>query len=266
MADFLARRWTRQPQGPVEVDRSNPLSNGLIGVYNAATGTFVGGPSRGTVSRKIYAAGVAAGDVFEGRIVPTFPAALFPTAPFTVNALVQWNGTVDYNGICGFGGSGGGGGWCVGLDNVSGSMRFTAGGIADYDSTIVPADNQPVLLGYVVGASTVRFFVDGVFRQEIAWGGSLNATSQPFRVGTANNGSADVTQWRGSIFGISLHKRALTDGAQAEIGRNLWQLLKPRRAIIYSFPSGGITIPTLSLPGVQDVTATSARPKVTLTY
>jgi len=47
---------------------------------------------------------------------------------------------------------------------------------------------------------------------------------------------------------------------------NPWQLLKPRRPVLYSFPSGGIVIPTLSLPGVQDVTTTGARPKVTLTF
>lgn len=51
-----------------------------------------------------------------------------------------------------------------------------------------------------------------------------------------------------------------------ELAINPWQIFKPRSEIIYSFPSGGITIPTLSLPGVQNVTQTSARPKVTLTF
>lgn len=51
-----------------------------------------------------------------------------------------------------------------------------------------------------------------------------------------------------------------------EFLKHPYQILRPVRPIFYSFPSGGITIPTLSLAGVQDITASGARPKVTLTF
>lgn len=51
-----------------------------------------------------------------------------------------------------------------------------------------------------------------------------------------------------------------------DVSRNPELLIAPKKTpVFYSLP-GGAGIPTLSLPGVQDITAVSARPRVTLTY
>lgn len=69
------------------------------------------------------------------------------------------------------------------------------------------------------------------------------------------------------LYGLSYLQGQLTDSEARAILHDPWMIARPsRRPVIYSFPSGGITIPTLSLPGVQDITATGARPKVTLTF
>ena len=56
----------------------------------------------------------------------------------------------------------------------------------------------------------------------------------------------------------------LSDSAALEFQANFWDLFERDPYRIYSFPATGI--PTLSAPGVIDITATSARPQVTLTY
>lgn len=50
----------------------------------------------------------------------------------------------------------------------------------------------------------------------------------------------------------------------AEITANPWQLFAPQRATFFSLP--GTSGPVLSLPTVIDITSTSVRPRVTITY
>ena len=107
--------------------------------------------------------------------------------------------------------------------------------------------------------SKVRAYVDGALV-----GGSDSITKS-----NLISGSVGSLFWISANKGIplaGLFKREMCQSEVEFFSRNPFQLLKPRRPILYSFPSGGITIPTLSLPGVQDITATGARPKVTLTF
>jgi len=99
--------------------------------------------------------------------------------------------------------------------------------------------------------------------------GRLYATSAviaPY-VDSGSGGSLIV----GNLAGVSLdfaasfictHGRVLSNDEHQGLSENLWQLFKPRREILYSFPSGAIVVPTLSLPGVIDIGTTSARPRV----
>ena len=55
--------------------------------------------------------------------------------------------------------------------------------------------------------------------------------------------------------------------ARLDLVRNPWQLFAPAPSRFYLIPTAPVlTIPTLSNPGVTDITATAARPQVTLTY
>ena len=63
----------------------------------------------------------------------------------------------------------------------------------------------------------------------------------------------------------ALWSRALLEDEIRSLSGNPWQLLRADPVRIYSLPPV-LTIPTLSSPGVTDITATAARPQVTLTY
>ena len=58
--------------------------------------------------------------------------------------------------------------------------------------------------------------------------------------------------------------RALLDAEIAEVNDNPWQLFAPQKATFFSLP--GTSGPVLSAPTVTDITSTSVRPRVTITY
>ena len=68
---------------------------------------------------------------------------------------------------------------------------------------------------------------------------------------------------RSGLLHVVLFNRALSDEELRDIDGSPWQLFRAEPVRIYSLPP---VIPTLSSPGVIDITATSARPQVTLTY
>ena len=59
----------------------------------------------------------------------------------------------------------------------------------------------------------------------------------------------------------------MPDALMLEVNKNPWILCSPKPSRFYLIPTAPVlTIPTLSAPGVTDITATAARPQVTLTY
>lgn len=58
--------------------------------------------------------------------------------------------------------------------------------------------------------------------------------------------------------------KSLSHDEALELSRNPWQVFRPQKRVTFFLGSFGI--PTLSLPGVQDITAVSARPRVTLSF
>jgi hypothetical protein len=113
--------------------------------------------------------------------------------------------------------------------------------------------NQP-LRGYVNG----RFVGSNVNTN--LW--AVNPQQNSVFIGpTQNNGLGTVAGWPYVAAGWS---RKLTDNEIAEIAENPWQLFAPRRIFFpMSAPTG---IPVLSGATVFDITATTARPRVTVTF
>ena len=102
------------------------------------------------------------------------------------------------------------------------------------------------------------------------------------------NGDGAGDSWRPikkitAVFGSSAHphmnffsgvgnlflffRRELSDQEAVSWIENPWQIFAPAPSRFYLIPTApALTIPTLSSPGVTDITATAARPQVTLTY
>ena len=100
---------------------------------------------------------------------------------------------------------------------------------------------------------------------------ATNTTNIPIDYTTANDvricGDAidNTESFSGGVFLVVLYGRAMVDDEIDEIDANPWRIFRADPVRIYSLPPV-LTIPTLSSPGVTDITATAARPQVTLTY
>lgn len=267
---FLPRRWTRQPQGPVEVDWGNPLSRDLVVSWLATR------PVREIANGLVASARGGGGTPAAGSLgvclktnssdyirFNTFPGPLSTARASRISGVVALR--VGHTNVIGTRDADGGWGFTPRIDGTR-TMRFTTFFVEDHDFV----DVGPEVLTETTAAFTYEAGAANGVR--VFWGGrkvgSVDA-SVIEALGTGQTfvgGADDVTVGDNQIACAHIFKRTLLDAEAIELTVAPYQLYKPRRPVIYSFPSGGITIPTLSLPGVQDITATGARPKVTLTF
>lgn len=279
---FLSRRWRRQPRGPVEVDSRHPLFGRIAAVYLPSVGPFnllTGDdrltPRTNTPAARPYGDGVAWHDsAAESALILT------STAP-------KWggpSGTADYWSLLWVGHSGQArvpdGGRIFGWRGAHLLVQFGPGGVS-YNGWTTGAGQQgagassgwpttptpTVLSGWILPA--------GVF---VAVNGRVAASS------TSNSGFPYIGPESGSdgfaighpenLFSFSGGRTQLGVAFRGGVGGdahlalhdNPWQLFRPRTIRAYSLGGALSGIPVLSLPGVQDITSTSARPKVTLTF
>lgn len=267
MADFLARRCTRQPQGLAEIDWGNPLIRNPLFLHSThikhlISRDFVGNfaSNYDGYGTEIYGSrygpirsGLSYGD-FE-RFKPFNSAN--PFTFFILRPVVD-TGSAHRAYIADL------------FDNDTYDPCFTlqisqnntanclidvyATGGVDSDSVEFYAPTGVRFICFTKLNNTLSVYVDGALA-----GQNTNATRS-----IAMDSQILYSDY--SDFLVGLLGCGLSGPEVQALSLNPWQIFKPRRSVIYSFPSGGITIPTLSLPGVQDITATGARPKVTLTF
>lgn len=274
---FLPKRWKRQPQGLVEIDVGHSIGRKVHYAYApwlSLTTILRGnraGVSATTLNSPLRLAGrqgvgmrVLRTGGFTGTGVDIVGDGvnLSEDLSFAAGSIFFLIDALEHSGV------------------VEGLLRFASG-----DSLrIEPTTFYPSL--YISSGSRAT----GTIGVPEGYSGSFTLSSQGNGGGSnlakcyvgrqlaldADTASFDVKNltgirsvtvgyptWRCPLL---LRTDLLTEAETFALDENPWQVLLPRRAIIYSFPSGGITIPTLSLAGVQDITATGARPKATLTF
>ena len=104
---------------------------------------------------------------------------------------------------------------------------------------------------------TETMYSNGVVAGSRARTGSITNNTTDCAVGSLPNG---LEQGPRDYLLVAVYDYLLPSAR--EVSANPWQLFRADPVRIYSLP----TIPTLSNPGVIDITASSARPQVTLTY
>lgn len=118
------------------------------------------------------------------------------------------------------------------------------------------------------GFQSIRLYDgDGTFLSTATASGSGTLgfdTTKHTRIGILSNDT--TAPFTGEISLAAGGGRYITASTMDALARDLSVLLEPepRVPVFFSLPSSGI--PTLSLPGVQDITAVSARPRVTLSF
>jgi hypothetical protein len=257
-------RWRRQPQGRVEIDWANPLARGLVAAWSGATPDInlvtrgqvtVSGTRTIEVGPRGRALKSTAGS---GDYVQLLTDAETPTSQYAVTVLYRKTDTTNRVSTA-FGDSANAsfhiylpfsdGVVYFDFGGTSGSRRLTASGLAFGDDvwTFQAAD------------AGLQIWQNGVPRASNS-AGVLTTNIGAFWIGRAFGANADNALTTLAL----LHTRGLSSGEVAQLHDNPWQVLRPRRLIIYSLPASGI--PVLSGSTVIDIGQTSARPRVTITY
>ena len=283
MGLFLPQRWKRQPQGPVRVDRSNPLGARASGIYTpsvrvAQPGTVVATPiglaATGNTDQTFLLQRDAA---FQSAdVVSVFCYLILLRTSGSPSNIFATRGTD--------GGNGNRRGFELGIRAGSFINSFTQfidstgnrdGGNEAGDAATYGSDWVGVPLSVVFDVSrdtlsrhTTRFRRAGSAVEALATGTSTTVygsdtpgVNAPRVVGsTAGASGVSDVQLAIAFWQIG----ASTATQRAAWFDNPWQILAPQRATFFSLP--GTSGPVLSLPTVIDITSTSVRPRVTITY
>ena len=168
----------------------------------------------------------------------------------------------DWSAIAGERVAGGDGAFYMGKVDGVAAIRggfLTSSASGDFQHPTTPSNNQIYTLLMSWDGSIVRYTLDGepVVDANTLNGGTLEATTDRFRIGRARNNES----WRGDIYGLWLFPRGIV-GTEAEdaSGDAYGYMYKPRRKI-FAIPSGATdtTAPILSSPtGTKTGSATAS--------
>ena len=247
---FIRKPWTIQPQGPVRIDWSNPLTRGLVFVHQGVPflPDLVSGRAPnvvGTVTPTIvgpmgrsygFGTGGSSGTVWYTR-----DAALEPSDAVTALGFVRRTGTlpaysrpfgktyfnggaspylsydIEYN-------PAGAGQSNVGANiTASGPVLISTPTLTSIDSTI------PHVVGLSYDRTTLKLWQNGRVLTSVVGGGPLvydTSASGNFIVSGSHSGAAS-NAWAGDIYLVAVWNRALTDIEQKSFSNNPWQVFAP---------------------------------------
>jgi len=259
-AIILPHQWTRQPQGPVEIDGNHPSARGLIiaaypmgsGLFDAvssipSTTSTPANFSRSVVRGALSLQGDGTSGIFHGWPISTAFGGRDPVPAFSILASASVPASsgpfpifVVYDP---YWGEGFGlifdrtGSW----SGITNSILASAGNsIEDYSKlspNAVNLDSGPQLFGYAItqgGASdwlsygkSFYSFTGGTYMPQTALGGRrriLYHFSLPW-------------SYSASVQLILAWTRRISVGEYAELYANPWQLFRPLRRKLYSVPA-----------------------------
>ena len=258
-AIILPRRHYTQPQGRVQLDASSSLTVGLSAIYLLSPGQW--GVELVTQQWRGVAVGSGAG--FAGnRLRTSGDVANYVLLPHNLGAVVE--APLSF---------------LVSAEKVSGTVLWSllhpasqwSGWYSDATGNTKTA-NLNIFTGSVSVTGHVGVFThDGVTLRGYGYTESVDATTDnPFpgvdsvALGLASRSPFSVPSVTDFDF-FGVYSRDLSADEARALVANPYQIFRAGPVRIYSLPPV-LTIPTLSAPGVIDITASSARPQVTLTY
>jgi hypothetical protein len=253
--------WTQQPQQPVGIDWSNPITRGVVfalpfGRREAANGKT--GTASGTVAQGITSRGLAV--KLNGSSYLDFGSTPFidPTGPFTISLYEETTTAQSYSTLlslpCGTNQLTWLRGSAAGYYCAVGKSNGTVAQFADAGAQASGERKRFVLTGTALNNyATFRLWMDGI---------ELSRTTQSF--GALTTGNTKIGQdgldnpFNGNIADVTFWNRALSDAEIKSISDNPWQIFKPLPSRIFLPVSagGGATI-TATL-GTADATGLTA--------
>ena len=274
---ILPRRFNSQPQGAVDIDWGNPLTGKLTEVLNPSSPgsvTSIRGVTPSVIGNVLPAVGgVGAGVLLpttydSGLVIASSSDDLFASKSEVTIFVVRRPIDITKRASTLFGYS------SSNISRVICHAPWTDGNIYfDYGGT--DAAQRILSSNYTKKTSTEYLvFVAGggkgreIWRDGVKLAGDVTKTgvrtldSAQFKIGAANNSfSSDLEEIY--LFGVA--SRAWSDSEIKDWSSNPWQLFRPQKRTLY-FDVSTPGIPILSLPGVDQITTTGARPYVSLGF
>lgn len=266
--------WATQPQGPQRIARASPLSSGLIACVNGADGfNSVAEALPLTRSAPVGAGplGLAMSTVAGSGNSAQFPyarPASMPTMSF------MWVG--DYQspasapnsflfGDCQVGGFGFNWGVYSNGSNFSVFVKAAGTGLSATGSAVpgVGVWRRSFRIVCTYDGSTIRMYEDGVLVASTGQSGTVDSGAFGLYLNKWFTGGAGFEHTQNFYMGAAW-SRALAESEAKALSANPWQLFAPQRRIITI--AGAAGVPVLSAATAIDITATTARPQVTITF
>lgn len=248
---FMPQKWRQQPQGSVQVDWSNPLTRGLVFAWEASGGARNNIDGRfATTATSGVNSGTARGlarqwDGTQASASYTWGTTYFPVAGATrvsMEAMVSISSLASERKLI----SKWAGIYSLLLSvSTTGKLIAAVGNGASIlnayqtNSSVISADNS---LKYLVavwrGGNNWDFYVDGVKQSGISSISSSavasvgNASGVNFQLGRDEAGGSLI----GSLVFARVRNVDLADSEVVALAQNPWQIIRPARPHLYSFP------------------------------
>lgn len=260
-----AAPWDSQPQEAVGIDWGNPLARGLVSAVcgsntDVVTGVALAGGQPGApyivainpASRQgeynVPGGNAISYSPNNGRPDPDLSSGftflnfhtLSSGGTYATSGISAWR----YTGLSGF---------SLGIRYSSANFYPRVGSLS-IEHAVSLKDNILHLLGVSHDGTTARAWKDGI---NVASG----ATATPSYVFSSNYDHFHVGDTPLSL----LYSRALSTAEHRALAANPWQLFAPQ-SIYVPVSAGGVVIPTLSLATLTSITATTARPRVSVSF
>jgi hypothetical protein len=257
MAEFLSRRWTRQPQYPASVDAQLANNQGLV--YLSWRDSLIARGDQRRIFSRVGTTGLAGG---LGGIGPTFTASganrfsapatgsFLASDPFTIEVLCAITATPSLGGFAGLAGvvnrrTRG----LISFGGLNNRNIYFWGRSADLDSGVewsLGGQLQHVMVTSDGVGLPMIFYRDGV---QIASGTTpslLDSVDPTYTIGDMAQGwNATPT---GTIFKSAYYRKALSPGEIRQLTSNPWQIFQSRRALVYAVPE---VVPPADIPALR---------------
>lgn len=276
---ILKSPWTRQPQGPVGINWSNPLTQGLVFAFDGNIDQV-----NDRLADITNTAGYGVGEKGQHRVFTnngslqlSWRSRRPPTQYATLVSLAYCTSSTTTSTICALPSES--------TSNVR--VLLDISGTETNDPVRVILQNgasigivyltQPsgeylnkwVLFGGAsISGTDNRIYINGARKTPTSTAGtsgiSLGAVTR-FDVGITNNMTPE-SPFSGNIAFSAVWNRLLSDSEHARLAENPWQIFPRRIPIPTSTAAASYTHPTLSAATALEIGATSFKPSVTYTF
>jgi len=242
MGFILPSRLTRQPQFPVAIDRSNPITRGLVLIWIPATDQLikVGGATKTAGRSGIGLVSNGSTSYAHSNSAPLFSldgcsitALLTPTNIATTGTTaVSCGNSASANPLFILGQAGG----------AANRVEFRTRDAANTDRTTVSGDYIPawasgvpcVVTGTRSAARGVQnVYAGGQLAGTVAVGAASATTFDRFAIGGLLRASFALG-WAGKTDVVLIHDRDLSSAEAEELAANIWQVFRAQRPLMVS--------------------------------